>query len=296
MNNHREIPVHDLETREALPFVISTFGRLSPRAQAPFPHRHSYYALLYITAGEGEHIIDFEPYPLSSNTLYFVSPGQVHFFQLHIPLEGYNLFFDKNFLTLPSSYFSTVHDLAFFHAVSQSPLLPIDQEHVAPIFNLIDEIDQEFYSHETFGRISILRAYLHILLIRIQRLYIAAHPENVHTPELSLVRQFKHVVSQNFATEQSVQAYAEKIGISAGHLRSKIKAMTGYSPGEIIRQEIVLEAKRLLAHTDLTAAQIGYRLNFEDPSYFGRFFKRETGLSSTTYRQHICEKYQIFFE
>ena len=77
------------------------------------------------------------------------------------------------------------------------------------------------------------------------------------------------------------------------HLRNSVKEKTGRSPGHILRQEIALEAKRLLIHSELTAAEIGFKLGFDDPSYFGRFFKRESGLSPTAFRQRIIEKYQL---
>ncbi|MEM8863761.1 MAG: helix-turn-helix transcriptional regulator, partial [Chloroflexota bacterium] len=57
-----------------------------------------------------------------------------------------------------------------------------------------------------------------------------------------------------------------------------------YTPGQLIRQEVVLEAKRLFQHTDLTATEISYRLGFNDASYFGRFFKREVGVSPGKFR------------
>ena len=92
---------------------------------------------------------------------------------------------------------------------------------------------------------------------------------------------------------RSVSAYAKKIGVSAGHLTDTVKEVTGSSPGKIIRQAIILEAKRLLAHTDLTVSQTCYTLSFDDPSYFGRFFKRETGQSPESFRKSIREKYHI---
>ena len=111
-----------------------------------------------------------------------------------------------------------------------------------------------------------------------------------------LIKKFKNLVAQHFAEEQSVHAYAERLGVSTGHLSDVIKSMTGSSPGQLIRNEIVLEAKRLLVHTELTIAEIGYSLSFEDPSYFSRFFKRETGMNPAVFRLQTREKYHIFPE
>ena len=92
--------------------------------------------------------------------------------------------------------------------------------------------------------------------------------------------------------QQAVQDYANMIGISSSHLTDTVKAVTGFTPGQLIRQKLALEAKRLLVHSNATVAEIGYRLNFYDASYFGRFFKREVGMSPAAFRQLTREKYQ----
>ena len=97
-------------------------------------------------------------------------------------------------------------------------------------------------------------------------------------------RRREQLVSKQFVTKQSVADYADQLGVTVNHLNKTVKAATGYTPGQLIRQEIVLEAKRLMQHTDLTATEIGYRLAFDDPSYFGRFFKREVGVSPGQFR------------
>ncbi len=79
-------------------------------------------------------------------------------------------------------------------------------------------------------------------------------------------------------------AYAAALGLSPGHLNALCREHVRRSAGACIRGRIVLEARRLLRYTDMTAAMIVYSLGFEDPSYFTRFFTRETGLSPRRYR------------
>ena len=90
-----------------------------------------------------------------------------------------------------------------------------------------------------------------------------------------------------------VQSYADLLGVSAGHLSRSIKDVTGSSASQIIRQELIMEAKRLLVNTDLVVERISDQLAFTDPAYFGRFFKRETGFSPGSYRDVILERHQI---
>jgi AraC-like DNA-binding protein len=71
-----------------------------------------------------------------------------------------------------------------------------------------------------------------------------------------------------------------------------IRKVMGVSAGTLLRQRRTLEAKRLLIHTNMTVAEIANALNFVDPSYFGRFFKRETDLTPSGFRQDFESKYQ----
>ncbi len=273
------------------PFALTKFELMNSNSQADYPHRHDYYEVLFIREGEGTHVIDFEPYPVKPPVFHFLSKGQVHFWKLGKPLEGYALLFTEEFLGAPSSNIVRTHDLSFFNTVGQAPYLPVDQENYALLDNLALGIEQEFQD-ENKRSLSILRSYLHILLSNLNRIYTSLHPDE-HSQASTLVRQFKQLIAENFLTSHSVQEYAEKMGVSDSHLRNTVKSVTGSAPGHLIREHLILEAKRLLAHSNETVAEIGYSLNFEDSSYFGRFFKRETGLSPVAFRQQVRAQYQI---
>jgi len=263
--------------------------------QADLPHRHRFYEVIYVTGGEGIHYIDFESHTLLPGSLSFISPGQIHFFNFHVPIKGRIIVFTNDFLIFQPENNILMYETSFFHRVREFPVLRLTENQAAKINRLIQTIYDEYHSEER-DRVSLLRAYLRILIIQAQRLYDAAPAKGGSAKESLLVRRFLQLVSEKFVGEQSVKAYANSLGMSESHLSNTIKVLTGRSPGWIIRQQIVLEAKRLLAVTDLTVAEIGYTMNFEDPSYFGRFLRRETGLSPRKLRQHIQKKYLLFRE
>jgi AraC-like DNA-binding protein len=78
--------------------------------------------------------------------------------------------------------------------------------------------------------------------------------------------------------------YADLLGVSRAHFCAEVRRRCGLSPGQLIQQKTVLEAKRRLMHSSFTVSEIAYALEFEDPSYFVRFFKRQTGITPTQYR------------
>jgi AraC family transcriptional regulator, transcriptional activator of pobA len=83
--------------------------------------------------------------------------------------------------------------------------------------------------------------------------------------------------------------YAELLHITPNHLNAICNEILGKPAGEVIRDRIVLEAKRLMINQELSIAQIGYKLNFSDNSYFSKFFKKYAGMTAEDFR-HIILK------
>ena len=288
----QEIPLHHWFDPQSgkpvlgdeLPFFTASFDWFNPLSQANYPHRHDFYEILYITGGEGVHYLDFDAYPIEPPVLYFISPGQIHYWETTVPLQGYPMIFTADFLLQGQQDENILHELDFFYTVEETPALTLHGQDAETMANLVHAVVDEFES-ERFSRNSALRSWFHLLLVQAQRLFNSTATTNERNAPSTLVHHFKQLVTEQFATEQSVQAYADQLAITPNHLSDTVKALTGRTPGQLIRQEIALEAKRLLRHTDLTIAEIGYCLNFDDPSYFGRFFRRETGVSPGRFRQ-----------
>ena len=292
-----DIPLHtfrmDIDTpHHEIPFEYLSFSTAPAVAQAAYPHRHDFYEILYVTGGAGTHCVDFNSYQIEPHTFYFISPGQVHYWETTVPLEGDILLFTDDFLLLAPADYMVLQEFSFFHTVESSPMLHLHEADLMQVTPLLRAIAEEFKSYD-FRSASVLRSYLHILLVQIQRIFVVREAESGNGQDKvaqDLTRQFKQLISKHFLAEQSVQGYARQLGVPVNHLNESVKAATGYTPGQLIRQEIVLEAKRLLQHTDLTVTEVGYRVAFDDPSYFGRFFKREVGTSPGQFRQGLISE------
>lgn len=96
--------------------------------------------------------------------------------------------------------------------------------------------------------------------------------------------RFLILLQDNFRRERFLDFYADKLGITPKHLSRMVKAQTGLSPVEWIGRYIILEAKVLLRSSNLNIQQIADELNFPSQSFFGKYFKKATGLSPKEYR------------
>jgi len=99
-----------------------------------------------------------------------------------------------------------------------------------------------------------------------------------------LVKRFFHLLEENHHKNLSLSDYSGMIGVTPNHLTQTVKLLTGKTSSQIIKAKQLMEIKRLLVHTNLSVSEIANQLNFEDQSYFTKFFKRETGTTPIQYR------------
>jgi AraC family transcriptional regulator, transcriptional activator of pobA len=255
-------------------FEIGRIEELQPLARASFPHRHSFYEIFWIKAGSGTHSIDFEGYPIQPDTLFFISPGQVHYWLIEAPMRGYALLFTPDLL----------------HRIKCPPYLHIDTVGTPVFDNLCNSLLEE-YQTQGYEYMIVIKAMMEILLVQARRrVNDDGHQEH------SLTEQFIALVDLHFREKQNVKAYAQLLGVTPGHLTDTTREAKGIPAGAFIRQRITLEAKRMLAHSEQTVSEIGYGLGFEDISYFTRFFKRESGFTPKEFREDLRKKYQTFLK
>ena len=136
-----------------------------------------------------------------------------------------------------------------------------------------------------------LRAGLRAVLVHLSRLHQQQYG-HLPAPAFTLLEKFTALVETHHAALHQVAQYAELLHLSPGYLNERVRRLSGQPALAHIHARLVLEAKRYLFHTRLSAAEISFALGFEDPSYFGRFFRRDVGRSPAGYRAATVEMYQ----
>lgn len=200
------------------------------------------------------------------------------------PLSGYLVAFNEGFLHSGLSADSGMRDHRLLNALADVTEIPAPPATVANLLALFQAISAEFAARRE-SHVSVLQAYVHILLVEIAR----TCPKRSNPPAgtaSALAQRFSDLVNDRRRIDHSVRTYSAALGVTPGHLAESVKLVTGRTPGQIIRETLLVEAKRLLVHTDDTVAQIAHELGFRDTAYFGRFFKRESGMTPGAFRQH----------
>ena len=147
------------------------------------------------------------------------------------------------------------------------------------------------YEEAKFGQLQAIQNLMQLFFIHLRRFHQVQKKEALPFAADLLTAQFQQMVDDYFVEMHQLQAYAELLGVTVGHLSTSVKRVLGMPASYILRHRIIIEAKRLLAYTQLTTVEISNTLGFKDTSYFCRYFKRETSHSPLTFRTTYREKY-----
>lgn len=131
-------------------------------------------------------------------------------------------------------------------------------------------------------RILLLDLFIHISRTTSDSI-LKKQPKQSHL----LFRNFRKLINQHFTNLKLPKEYTDLLYVTPNHLNALCKDLVGKSAGELIRDRILLEAKRLLINAELSIAEIAYRLNFTDNSYFTKFFKKQTGSTPEEFKKSI---------
>ncbi len=268
-------------------FYLEDMGVIYEQAggKADEPHRHEYYTVLLVEQAEGTHIVDFMDFPFRHQEVHFVSPGQVHQVVVRRRPRGWVFTFSRDFLAennIPESFIS---NLNLFRTFGQTPPLSMEEATFQKLRSLVQEMQS--CSPESFVyRNRALGALLQLFLIYCNNhAQIDKNQLNEGQAGVCLLRDFKDLVEQHFQDWRKVGQYAAEVKRTPKHLSETVKQLTGKTAKEVIQDRLLLEAKRLLLHTDLSIKEIAFQIGFEEPLHFSAFFKRQVGVPASDFRK-----------
>ena len=242
--------------------------------------------ILYLKKGS-EIILDFNAHQCKSNSLFFISPSQFYQFPENKLNEGIVLYFNRDFYCVEIHDKEVSCDGILYNNIFKVAQLILPPNEMMAFDNILEEIKSEFENEDT-GLEEMLRLLLKRIIIKLTRLYKKQNhlqPDNIEKDNLDFLRKYSALVEKEYFRKHSVSGYAEMLNITPKNLHKKIKIISDKTPNELIKNRLLLEAKRYLAHSELSSKEIAYKLGYDDEAYFSRFFNKQSGNTPIQFRK-----------
>jgi AraC family transcriptional activator of pobA len=246
---------------------------------------NEWYHLIYVNKGNGSCKVDFKEMCVSPTQLFFVRPGQVVTLKVSTHCKGICIGFSEVFCQ------EQVHTQAgckgiLFQPPDHLPMIQIPSKQLGEFNGFLEAMRKEL-TVSAVGQKEMLATYLRLLLISASRIKSTSiRSEVLSDADFELKTRFTELVEEHYKSLHSVSDYAKMLGISSKSISKRFHQLHAGKPSDIIKNRIVLEAKRLLSFSDLSVKEIGFELGFNDPGYFSRFFKKAVTISPIHYRQN----------
>ena len=252
------------------------------------PAYKEYIKILYLPGGYKLRV-DFTYYETQQPTLFFISPNQYLELDAAGEESGYFIFYNRDFYCIQIHDQEVACDGLLFNNVRNMPKVALSDGENTFLGGLFNEMIAEFNLNDPSLE-EMVRTYLKQLLIRATRSWKRQHLTHDVTDQqsdLEFFRKFTRLVDEHYKSKHTVADYADFLCMAPKTITHKFNRLRLPQPNEVIKNRIILEAKRLLAHTSLTAKEIAYNLGYDDPAYFSRLFMAKTGESPSSFRANF---------
>ncbi|WP_452219042.1 AraC family transcriptional regulator [Lacinutrix undariae] len=249
------------------------------------PHTHNFYLCVLFTQGSGIHEVDFNSYNIKPGKVFFLKPGQTHFWKFKTQPEGYIFFHSQEFYELKFLEHK-LHSFPFFYSNQNPPVLQLTANKISELNSKFEEVYTEYQQKSLLRELKIVNAIsnIYIELTRVYTFEISL--EKLNSPHyLNILEKAESLINTHFHNEKLPKFYADQLNISTKHLNRIIKTTTGKTTSQLISERLILEAKRLIVHSQDNLANIAYTLQFSDYAYFSTYFKSKTGITPFDFRK-----------
>jgi AraC family transcriptional regulator, transcriptional activator of pobA len=271
-------------TQNELKFAVYHTSDFLPFMQKlNIPHRHNYFMILLNEKNFGSQLIDFKECIIEPFSVTCLHYGQIHQWLDYSKIDGYILVFEDDFFALRYQNYQ-LSEFSFLTYRHQQPYEKVSEEKFLQWKTIaLWMLQESANNHKDFEKS--LRSLLNLLLIDLNRLFEPNSLNSELKQSLQLIHHFEELIDKYYKEKHFVKDYASMMYVRPNYLNAVCNAVSSISAGDLIRNRILLEAKRLLIHEQKTVAEIAYELGFEDNSYFGRFFKKYENITPDGFKK-----------
>jgi AraC family transcriptional regulator, transcriptional activator of pobA len=256
------------------------------------PHTKDFYQISFIkNYGNSQQEINSQVIQDAQSVFYFISPEHIYSWKRDERISGYILNFKAEGLPIAIAEFN--EKFACFD-LNKSNVLFLNSSNEQKINQIFKDIYEEYSNPSKIFFNEILKHYLLVLLYKCMSIYNEQQKslDNLSTENRLFIR-YKNLIHKFYLNKRSLSEYADLLDVSPNYLSTSIKKASGKSAAYFITNRLVVEARNLLKYSDMDIKEICYALNFSDPTHFGKFFKKNVGITPMTYRNDSNPKNRL---
>lgn len=257
------------------PIKIFALKDIAPYLRTPIPPiLFGYNLLIHLTKGYFQHQIESTKFMVKAPAVMIANYGHVSAInEVDKNAEGYCVLIKEQAMT------SILRDQETLNVFNIAPLLNLQDSDNKDLEVLLQLLYKEIYDENPYK--SYYESIFKTIILKIIKLS-DANKTLLRKQEVAIA--FKQQVYLDFSKEKSVSYYADKLAVSTNYLNRCVSAVFNKSAKQVILEVAIMHSQLLLVETTKPIATIAYELEFEDPSYFTRLFKKLVGLTPTAYR------------
>lgn len=242
-----------------------------------------FFEILLFKTAKGSLILNQQKINITDDTIVFISPFQKR--QWALEKEGLDytvLVFQENFL---NDFFSDkffTYRLLYFYQLNYPLNISIEKEELQKAFDQLMEIKYELVNSRT-DSIHIIRSLTYYLLLKFNRIYADKNDLSIDRAENNIAYQFKQLLEIHIREKQRIDYYADLLNVSRITINTCVKKQFNVTATELLKQRLLFEIKNDLIHSGKNIAEIAYNLHFSEPGHLMRFFKTQTGITSSQF-------------
>ncbi len=241
------------------------------------------FEIYFFKKASGSVVLNQRKIQVRDNTILFMSPFQKRQWKLEErDLDFTFLIFQEDFL---NDFFADklfTYRLLYFYQLDYPLDLPVTGAEMASICEKLTEIKSELVYPKVDSE-HLVRSLLYYILLKLNRQYATQHHLPLEKPENNYAYQFKKLIEQHVREKQRINEYAALLGISRITLNKAVQAQFNVTATHLLKQRLVFEIKNYLIHAEFTVHEIAQTLHFSEPNHLMRFFKAQTGLTTSQF-------------
>ncbi|MDJ1472419.1 helix-turn-helix domain-containing protein [Xanthocytophaga flava] len=243
------------------------------------PRRVMRYVLVYCSEGSVWMNIDEKDFILQAGDVITITSGQIHALQTNSYTKGYILEFTLDFFCKDDHDIELIFHNGLFCHFAMNEVIQVDRRITEMYLQAIQyELVRQPYQYFVS-----IHSYIKLILVAINRAKVGRGDE-IWKPDTLFLR-FLEAVRNSFEHNYTVAQLAQQLGTTEIKLNELAKLHTGKTAQSVIYGLVTSEAKRLLTYEKLTIKEVAYKLGFNDPFYFSNFFKKQTQISPSQYKE-----------